>query len=213
MADILSLAMDKKYHRIYIFGDFNIDLLKSNGKNVLEFLNMMFSFSLYPLIDRPTRVANTSATLIGNIWTSQPEDNISSFIIQTDISDHFPIISQCKLEYSTYKPQHISKRVITETALETFSNNLSVVEWSDLLNSSCPNEAYNLFHTEFDNFFQVHFPLKNIRLKKKFEISPHITPALKTSITENNRLERLAKKWPLTYGKLYIQYRNKLTST
>lgn len=213
MADILSSIIDKKYHGMYIFGDFNVDLLKSYEKNVFDFINLMFSFSLFPLISKPTRVTSTSATLIDNIWTSQPEENISNYIIQTDISDHFPVISQCKIEYSTYKPQLIRKRLITETALDSFSNHLSAVEWNCVLNSICPDEAYNLFHIKFDKLFQVHFPIKNIRHNKKNEISPYITPALKNSIKEKNRLERLAKKWPLTYGELYKRYRNKLTTT
>ena len=49
-------------------------------------------------------------------------------------------------------------------------------------------------------------------MRRKSEVSPHVTPALKNSIREKHRLERLAKKWPLTYREVYRKYRNRLTS-
>ena len=55
--------------------------------------------------------------------------------------------------------------------------------------------------------------MKQVKLNKKREVSPHVTPALKSSLKERNRLERLAKKWPLTYKEYYRKYRNTLTST
>ena len=47
---------------------------------------------------------------------------------------------------------------------------------------------------------------------KQLNRSPHITPALKKSITEKHRLEKLAYKWPLTFREQYRTYRNTLTS-
>lgn len=35
---------------------------------------------------------------------------------------------------------------------------------------------------------------------------------MKNSIREKNRLERLAKLWPLTYGETFRKYRNKLST-
>lgn len=52
----------------------------------------MFSSSFYPLISRPTRITNcTSATLIDNIFVKSLEDNFTSGLLLTDISDHLPI--------------------------------------------------------------------------------------------------------------------------
>ena len=127
----------------------------------------MFSFSLYPLINRPTWEISTSATLKDNIWTSQPEENVSSHIIHTDILDHFPMFFQCKLIYPTYKPQYIDKRFVTDAALEVFSNCLSATEWNDVLNSSCPDEAYNVSILHLSTYFKYIsqsriFVLKNL---------------------------------------------------
>ena len=60
--------------------------------------------------------------------------------------------------------------------------------------------------------FQNYFPEKRILITKKQERSPHITPALRNSIKEKHRLERLSHKWPLTFKEKYKQYRNRLTT-
>ena len=41
------------------------------------------------LIFRPTRIGNTSATLIDHIWSNCSNENVSSGIISCDVSDHF----------------------------------------------------------------------------------------------------------------------------
>ena len=51
----------------------------------------MFSSSFYPLILRPTRITSTSATLIDNIFVNSLEDNFTSGLLLTNISDHLPI--------------------------------------------------------------------------------------------------------------------------
>lgn len=99
MSDILSYVNDQNYFGVFIFGDFNLDLLKCN-ENVSDFINLMHSFSLFPSITKPTRVTNNTATLIDHIWSTQIEYNINNYVIQTDISDHFPTFSQFKFHHT-----------------------------------------------------------------------------------------------------------------
>lgn len=212
MNDILSSIFEKKYQGVYIFGDFNINLLRSDDNNVFDFINMMFSFSLFPLITKPTRVTSTSATLIDHIWSSQIENNIGNYVIHTDISDHFPIVSQFHLGSIKQEPQFVFKRVISFTSTEKFISDLALIDWSYVLNIVNADIAFDLFYTKFYELFQLHFPKKKVYLKSKHDVSPYVTPALRVSIREKHRLERLAKKWPLTYCETYKRFRNKLTS-
>jgi len=70
-------------------GDFNIDLLKSETCDISHnFLLPMQSYSFSPVIDKPTRVHNNSATFIDNILVSIIDFNLSSGNIVSDISDH-----------------------------------------------------------------------------------------------------------------------------
>ena len=56
-----------------------------------EFLELMFSDSLYPMISRPTRVTSASATIIDNIYCNSLQKEQFNGILYADISDHFPI--------------------------------------------------------------------------------------------------------------------------
>ena len=50
---------------IYICGDFNIDLLNYNmNNNTKFFVDQMFSKSLFPLINKPTRITNQCHSII-----------------------------------------------------------------------------------------------------------------------------------------------------
>ena len=54
-------------HPIFLSGDFNVDLLDPNNS---PFLTIMNTFLLLPVIHRPTRITDTSMTLIDNIFVS-----------------------------------------------------------------------------------------------------------------------------------------------
>ena len=51
-------------------GDYNIDLLTTTQHNNLRFINILRSTALYPHINKPTRISNTSQTLIDNIFSN-----------------------------------------------------------------------------------------------------------------------------------------------
>ena len=60
---------------IYILGDFKINLLKfETCRYANDFLLLFQSYPLTPVIDKPTRVHSSSATLIDNILVSQVDD-------------------------------------------------------------------------------------------------------------------------------------------
>ena len=84
------LAKENKIH--YLLGDFNIDLLKDEThRPTSDFLDLIYSYHLVPTILKPTRITETSATIIDNIITNSNE-NIKTGIIVTDITDHFPTV-------------------------------------------------------------------------------------------------------------------------
>ena len=69
---------------VYRMGGFNIDLLKSEISDLThDFLLSLQSYSFFPVIDKPTRVYNNSATLIDNIFVNRFNHKISSGNSQT----------------------------------------------------------------------------------------------------------------------------------
>ena len=82
-----------KIYDLMLCGDFNIDLLECNIPT--SFQNTMYSLSLMPIISKPTRIADNSATLIDNFFINEP-CTFESGILISDISDHFPIFFVAK---------------------------------------------------------------------------------------------------------------------
>jgi len=92
----------------YIMGDYNIDLLNNNNESKC-FLNQLFAFGFYPRIDRPTRIRETSATLIDVIFTNVYNTELSSGVWIADVSDHLPIytILPSKMNLKKIKNQNL----------------------------------------------------------------------------------------------------------
>ena len=74
------------------------------------------------------------------------------------------------------------KIIINDFALNNFKDDLDKMNWSKVMQCSCPNESFNLFLHEFTTLYRKHFLVKKICGNKKHVISPYITPALKKNL-------------------------------
>ena len=174
-------------------------------------MNIMYTHACLPLTTKPMRATDNCATLIDHIWTSNTLDNIHNFIIYTDITDHFPVCS-CLHKNSVQRPSSINKRVFSEANINTFKRQIADANWMHILEMNDPLEAFDEFFSIYCDIFQKCFPKCTVKIMNKHDKSPHITPRLQNSIREKRRLERLASKWPLSYGQRYRTYRNKLVT-
>ena len=87
----------------------------------------MFEKRAIPLINRPTRVTTSSATLIHNIFTNCVFDtSLKNGIIKTSISDHFAIFEAIKLSNEKTRNQKIKirKRFFSDKNKESFKQDL-----------------------------------------------------------------------------------------
>ena len=66
----------------YIRGDLYIDLLKTDIVNTIKnYMDMIYSLGSILLIKHPTRITQTSSTLIDHIYSNNVSDNINSCIL------------------------------------------------------------------------------------------------------------------------------------
>ena len=74
-----------------ILGDFNLCMTKINeDPAVASFYHTMHTLSLIPTISKPTRITDSSCSLIDNIFISNL-NNFSSGSLMIDLSDHLPV--------------------------------------------------------------------------------------------------------------------------
>ena len=129
MSDILSKISSLP---CYILGDYNIDLLKHSSHIQTErFLDIMYSNSLVPMICKPTRETEITATLIDNVFTNNYNitDQFLQGILTTDISDHY-IIFHVWDKICPSNDQFQLVRLINDKRIETFKRAVSDTDWS-----------------------------------------------------------------------------------
>jgi exonuclease III len=110
----------KHNNNIILTGDFNIDLLKTDDSTTKDLVNLLNVHMLRSIIDKPTRVASNSATLIDNFFTNCVRYSVSAGIILNDLSDHYPIIMRLELTGDNPSNVDVIRRDFSEANINNF---------------------------------------------------------------------------------------------
>ena len=114
---------------LHLVGDYNIDILKHlECASVQNFTNLMFSFNLNPIIRRPTRISNFSATLLDHMWTNDVHVK-NSGIIRSLVTDHYSVFSiiEVETESTSFNSDMITYRNMSTSNKLLFRNKLSLI--------------------------------------------------------------------------------------
>ena len=99
--------INKENREVYLAGDFNIDLQKYDTIPKLLQTNGFNGF--LPHITLPTRITDTTMSIIDNIYTNTFQEEIFSDNIMIEIADHLlQFISVNKDEVNHIKPNYYS---------------------------------------------------------------------------------------------------------
>ena len=155
---------------IYLLGDFNVDLLRSETcKFAHNFLLSLQSFGLIPTIDKPTRVHRNSATLIDNIFINEMNDEVISGNVVSDISDHFSqfcIVTSYRQKVKRLK--HHKIRDFSCFSENAFNNDLQEVSSEQLSMTESHNvdKYFSMFYNKVNKVINKHAPLKKVSSRK-----------------------------------------------
>ena len=204
-----------KDEKCYLLGDFNIDLLKYKEKNQIKsFVDLPMEFLYLPLINKPTRVANYSSTLIDHVWTNNLNSIQNSGIILNDCSDHFaPFVwfsTPSKFNFPTEKVISFRdwRNLETESFFEYFSNNIGEF-MNDLGDDSNINilNFTSLISDSIEKFCPLKYFPKSDNSKK-----PWLSNDLKILIKEKNKLYKKYLKNPISFEFQYRTTRNQVNN-
>ena len=191
-------SIHREHKCCYIMGDFNLDLLKIESHiPTADYMDLMFSFSYIPMINRPTRVTQSSATLIDNIFVNDySQDNVyNSGILITDITDHFPVYSiSSNIRVLSDQQCRVIRKINSATQAE-FLEKLQKINWDDIYQSDDTEHAFNIFHNTISSLYNEVFPkilVKSVYRNRK----PWLSDGLKYSIKVKNRLYKKSKSVP-----------------
>ncbi len=186
--------LQKKKAVSYLAGDYNINMILLKEKPLYnEFFDSLISAGFHPKITLPTRITNTSHTLIDNIFTNSKTLDEKSGIILYKISDHyaaFTITKPFKLKQNLKKT--ITIHINTSKAQEKFKKEVGSMNIYNQLNkeiNSNINENYEIFEQCIVSSKEKHMYKKTIRFDKtKHKVNTWMTDQLLKEINHKNTL-------------------------
>ena len=190
--------MNNSYEHVYIYGDFNLNVLDLNkNKFISEYVESLFSHGFIQLITKPTRIAENSATLLDHILTNSTVREHDTFILCSKLSDHFPIIHLLNFE-KTKQPKIISEtRNFSPDNILRFKNALAGYNWNHVIEQNCVQEATNNFLSTFDTLYNAFFPISTKKFCKALNpIEPWMSRGILTSRKQKNHLSYTCLKNP-----------------
>jgi len=162
MLVILDNINNEKSKNVCIAGDYNLDLLKEQTHTpTSDFLTSFLTYSFAPVIHVPTRITDTTSTLIGKIFINRHELPHSLAVVVSDILDHLPIVLHLPMKLSgiSPRPSHpIPTRNYSPTNILSFKTALGQMEWKDVklyTDMKDTESAYNCFHTTYKSQFDL----------------------------------------------------------
>ena len=132
----------------YLLGDLNIDLFKCDDhKPTSNFLDTMYSYNMFALIIKPTRVTEKSATLVDHIWTNNFDvhSQHKQGILLTSMSDHNGIfhITGSKMNESSGNENVCLKKDMCHRNIEKFISKIQAVNWQKTMTETNAQQAYS----------------------------------------------------------------------
>ena len=196
--------------------DHNLDLLKiETHKPTQDFFNTNIDNQLFPTITKPTRITETTATLLDNLIVNLAlNQNYQSGILVEDISDHLPCILILKeRKFEQKEPIKITTRSMTDKNIASINEHLSNIPWECVLTSDSVDENFNRFHKLLLESVEENTTVKNITIPYKQRLKePWMTTGIKKSITKKLQLykQTLKKTCSQQVRQKYKDYRNTL---
>ncbi|XP_068707785.1 uncharacterized protein [Montipora foliosa] len=182
--------LDSLNTEFYLLGDLNCNMAASQfDSDTRKLLTITDVYGLQQLITEPTRITETSATLIDLIFTNCPDKVLCSGVRHIGISDHSMVYVYRKLAINGQSKGHtnITYRNFRSFDRDKFRSDVASQDWDHINNSSNPNDMWNEWKESFLAIVNKHAPLRTTRVRARG--SPWITSELKKQMHDRDILK------------------------
>ena len=182
--------LEASKHSESIIGiDHNLDFIKQHLHNPTKmFIESNIESNMLPTITRPTRITNTSATLIDNLFISQQlQTNYKSGILLDDTSDHMPCYLILPDATNYKKPlREVQHRNLSEKNKRKICDLIESIDWDTKLQTLDTNSAFDEFHKHLTMSIDSISPIVTKKINpKKQPRAKWITTGILNSINKN----------------------------
>ena len=214
--DHLTVALTRLNNkRVFIMGDFNIDLLNYDTHFPTKgFINSFLSNHFLPCINYPTRISDCSSTIIDNIFTNIVDAQLICGNITTHISDHFPqflILKHAKIPHLQTRTLKYDYSSFNERNLLKDFNEFSLNYIND---ASDIDTNYDKFLSDSTLLVKKHVPSRmTTKRELKFKSKPWISYRIQKMIKLRDRfLRRLTHNKSENNLVVYKKFRNRVAN-
>jgi len=174
---------------ILLLGDFNINLLVPQRAWESTFTILGFK----QLIKDPTRVTETSTTLLDHIYVSEKSRVLSACNLKVAISDHDGVCCSWALraDKSNRKNQHttILFRSFKHFNKDAFLADLSTIDFQSVYNCANPDDSLAEWYRLFLGVLDQHAPLRERRVKQA-QLPPWLTKEIRDAMALRDELKQ-----------------------
>jgi hypothetical protein len=203
-----------KYEHTILLGDFNINLLDMEAP-ATKFLFDSFiePFSLTQLIEQPTRITNTSSTLIDLILVNKPQNVLFSGTCDAPgISDHSFTYLVYSLKKEKFKPYTITRRDFKNIDIIKFNEEVEFMPWENVMCVSDINSKVTILENLINSVMDKHAPFKTFTITKKGS-TPWINDNIRKLMdARDNKKFQFNETGDHNFFEEYKVLRNKVTS-
>ena len=192
------LPESKSYTSI-IMGDFNFNIRNTENTHTADYINEMIARLHLPTnCEVNSRVTNTSATLIDQLWINSQDKVQSSFVLNdVYISDH--LVNGISLnEHHKSGTTTILSRKITAEKEQAFIDKLASMDWTHTLNEINCDTKWERFMHGIKTALDETCPEKEVKVRTDAgpNRTPWMTQGLRTSEKTLKTLMANATKFP-----------------
>ena len=165
------------------------------------------------MITKPTRVTDSTASLLDNIFVRDPINFISG-IIENTITDHYPVFYIKKdLFPNNNKNSSITVRfrIINENTIAKFESSLLSCDFGDVLRGGCIDSSIRYLMDKLYLCYDSSCPIKAKTLSPKCLNCPWITVEIKEQIKMREAYSKLCREGKIS-KLLFNRYRNYVTN-
>ena len=153
--------------KCFIFGDFNYDLAKLvENTHVRDFTEVMLDHNFCSLINKPTRITDTGATVLDQIWTNSYSDHIKSGIILHCISDHLPLL-MCAANSKAMSSNSLTRN-FNDMNIRNFNLEFANIDVNPVLTETKTDESCMILTEKYWLVFDKSFALTQLNSSRKY---------------------------------------------
>lgn len=195
-------------------GDININLLNKNSGYAGRYLAQMNSHGFIALCRGVTR--SESGSCLDHLFVRNKNksllNNLKTFIIEHDISDHYPVMLNISnnLRNKTKTMSSAQKELLKKIDFEKLRLHAADSDWNHILEILSPEDATNYLLQKLDQIIKKSEVTVNLSSRHK-RIKPWITTAIINSIKKRDKLKKqLKNNFSIQKETIYKEYRNRL---